>query len=91
MCVRCSVLGLCSLHRQMDKLTTPAKAQLIWLQKIEPFEFVSGECTSTKSGFKSYLRHVRELPVMLVPLLDCPLSTLITLSLNQSQTKLSQE
>ena len=31
-CVRCSVLGLCSLLRRVDELTTPAWAQLVWLQ-----------------------------------------------------------
>ena len=30
--VRCSVVGLSSLHRRVDELTTPAQALLVWLQ-----------------------------------------------------------
>ena len=44
MCVRCSVLGLCSLHRRDDH-TSSSLACLASV--IEPFTFVSGECSSS--------------------------------------------
>ena len=44
-CVRCSVLGLCFLHRPVDELTTPARARLAPV--LQPHKFVSGECSST--------------------------------------------
>ena len=43
-CVSCSVLGLCSLHRRADH-TSSSSARLASV--IEPLAFVSGECSST--------------------------------------------
>ena len=44
MCVRCSVLRLCSQHRRAHDLNISAF-------QLEPIEFVSGECSSTINAF----------------------------------------